>query len=35
MHKLYLNKGNLKFEDITNKADVRGNDTWGTAGMYR
>ena len=29
-HKLYLNKGNLKFEDVTNKAGVRGNGTWGT-----
>lgn len=29
-NKLYLNKGNLKFEDITNKAHVSGNGTWAT-----
>ena len=29
-NKLYLNKGNLQFEDITNKANVTGNSTWHT-----
>lgn len=29
-NKLYLNKGNLKFEDITAKAGVEGNSTWNT-----
>nr|WP_297787107.1 VCBS repeat-containing protein [uncultured Allomuricauda sp.] len=29
-NKLYLNKGNLKFEDITNSAGVGGNSSWNT-----
>lgn len=29
-HKLFLNRGNLRFEDVTKAAAVRGNGTWGT-----
>jgi len=29
-NKLYLNRGNLKFEDITTKAGVEGSSTWNT-----
>lgn len=29
-HKLFLNKGDLRFEDVTKAASVRGNGTWGT-----
>ncbi|HEY0898662.1 MAG TPA: VCBS repeat-containing protein [Sphingobacteriaceae bacterium] len=29
-NKLYLNKGNLKFEDITQKAGVKGSGSWKT-----
>ncbi|MDR5590013.1 VCBS repeat-containing protein [Christiangramia sp. SM2212] len=29
-NKLFLNKGNLQFEDITEKAGVAGNSTWNT-----
>ncbi|WP_423148565.1 VCBS repeat-containing protein [Rubrolithibacter danxiaensis] len=29
-YKLYINKGGFKFEDITVKANVKGNGTWAT-----
>lgn len=32
-NKLYLNKGNLKFEDITESAGVSGNSTWNTGSV--
>ena len=32
-NRLYLNKGNLEFEDITEKAGVQGNSTWNTGSV--
>ncbi|MCF7568055.1 VCBS repeat-containing protein [Sabulilitoribacter arenilitoris] len=32
-NKLYLNKGNLQFEDITDKANVSGNSSWNTGAI--
>ncbi|KAA3620909.1 MAG: hypothetical protein DWP94_11555 [Flavobacterium sp.] len=32
-NKLYLNKGDLKFEDITSSARVEGNSTWNTGAV--
>jgi len=32
-NKLYLNKGNLQFEDITKTAGVSGNSTWNTGSV--
>jgi len=32
-NKLYLNKGNLKFEDISAKAGVSGNSSWNTGAV--
>lgn len=32
-NKLYLNKGNLEFEDITQQAKVEGNSTWNTGAV--
>jgi len=32
-NRLYLNKGNLKFEDISEKAGVSGNSSWNTGAV--
>ncbi|WP_299681781.1 VCBS repeat-containing protein [uncultured Dokdonia sp.] len=32
-NKLYLNKGNLQFEDISDKAGITGNSTWNTGAV--
>ena len=32
-NRLYLNKGNLKFEDISEKAKVAGNSSWNTGAV--
>ena len=32
-NKLFINKGNLKFEDVTNKANVSGNSSWNTGAV--
>jgi len=32
-NKLYLNKGNLSFEDISNTAGIGGNSTWNTGAV--
>ena len=32
-NKLYINKGDLTFEDITDKAGVEGNSTWNTGAV--
>lgn len=29
-HKLFINQGDFKFEDVTRQAGVKGNGTWGT-----
>jgi len=32
-NRLYLNKGNLKFEDISDKANISGNSSWNTGAV--
>jgi hypothetical protein len=32
-NKLYLNKGNLKFEDISKTANIKGNSSWNTGAV--
>src|SRR5881398_4080503 len=33
-NKLYLNKGNFKFEDISDKAGIIRDDKWNTGGVF-
>ncbi|NBC57798.1 MAG: hypothetical protein GVY05_05880, partial [Bacteroidetes bacterium] len=32
-NKLYLNQGDLKFKDISNKANIEGNSSWNTGAV--
>lgn len=33
-NKLYLNKGNMQFEDVTDKAGIKNNGKWGTGIVF-